>query len=226
MAQIQGWIPTLTFVKDPRAVAPTPVGLRDNLSVRVSTNAAIPEAGPPVAAAQAGRSLGDLLRDLYPELRRRAGAVMRRERSGHTLQPTALVSEVILRLLGDDQAVWEDDRQFLLRASQHMDRILIDYARKRRAAKRNNGLKVAPLTQEVACAEQKLEQVIWVAEALAQLRETDQRSAQIAVMRYLMDLSEKETAGLLGISVKTVERDWQFARAWLRAALARSGKVS
>lgn len=166
------------------------------------------------------RPTGELLQSLYPELRRRARAVMRRERVAHTLQPTALLHEAVLRLMGDARDVWDNDREFLIRAAQHMESVVVDYARRKRAQKRNSGIKPEPISEANAAATPDLDRVIGVAEAIRKLRATDERSAQVAVMRFFLDLSEKETAEILGLSAKTVERDWQFARAWLRMALA------
>ncbi|MFN7919203.1 MAG: ECF-type sigma factor [Bryobacteraceae bacterium] len=166
------------------------------------------------------RPTGELLQSLYPELRRRARAVMRKERVAHTLQPTALLHEAVLRLIGDNRELWDNDREFLIRAAQHMESVVVDYARRKRAQKRNSGIKPEPLSDAHASQDPDLDRVIGVAEAIGRLRATDERAAQVAVMRFFLDLSERETAEVLGLSAKTVERDWQFARAWLRMALA------
>lgn len=165
------------------------------------------------------REIDSALEALYPELRRRAALVMRGERSWHTLQPTALVHEAILRIMGDGQA-WSSEREFLLRACHQMGNVLIDYARRRNAAKRGSGQIAEQIDEQQHGKPEKLDRVVALAQALEGLRATDVRAERVAVLRFLMDLSEQETAEVLEVSVKTVERDWKFARAWLRRALA------
>ncbi|MEZ5404288.1 MAG: ECF-type sigma factor [Bryobacteraceae bacterium] len=169
--------------------------------------------------SERAREIDSALQALYPELRRRAEMVMRGERIGHTLQPTALVHEAILRLMGDGSS-WSSEREFLLRACHQMGNVLIDYARRRKALKRGNGQIAEEFDERLHGKQSKLDRVVALAQALEGLREVDQRAERVAVLRFLMDLSEAETAEVLDISTKTVERDWQFARAWLRRALA------
>ncbi|MEZ5355256.1 MAG: ECF-type sigma factor [Bryobacteraceae bacterium] len=170
--------------------------------------------------AQRIREIDSALQALYPELRRRAEMVMRGERSWHTLQPTALVHEAILRLMGDGTQAWTNEREFLLRACHQMGNVLIDYARRRNAAKRGSGQFLEELNDNCHGSPSKIDRLIALAEALEGLRAVDPRAERVAVLRFLMDLTEQETAEVLEISIKTVARDWKFARAWLRRALA------
>jgi RNA polymerase sigma factor (TIGR02999 family) len=165
------------------------------------------------------REIDSALQALYPELRRRAALVMRGERSWHTLQPTALVHEAILRIMGDGEA-WSSEREFLLRACHQMGNVLVDYARRRNAAKRGHGQFAEELDEQAHGRPDKLDRIVALAQALEGLRAADPRAERVAVLRFLMDLTEQETAEVLQVSVKTVERDWKFARAWLRRALA------
>ncbi len=166
------------------------------------------------------QEIDSALQALYPELRRRAEMVMRGERASHTLQPTALVHEAILRLMGDSTQGWTNEREFLLRACHQMGNVLIDYARRRNAVKRGSGQFVEELDEARHGTGDNLDRVIALAEALEGLRGVDARAERVTVLRFLMDLSEQETAEVLEISTKTVARDWKFARAWLRRALA------
>jgi RNA polymerase sigma-70 factor, ECF subfamily len=158
---------------------------------------------------------------VYNELRRLAGRYMRDERTGHTLQPTALVHEAYLRLAGQDQANWRNRAQFMGIAGQLMRRILVDHARKRHAAKRGGTL----VTLDEGIGNQRssgaqAEEVLAVDEALARLDHLDPQQARVVELRYFGGLSGEETAEAMGMSQRTVEREWATAKAWLRAQLA------
>ena len=158
---------------------------------------------------------------VYDELRRRAAAHLRRERSGHALQPTALVNEAYLRLVDQRRVVWQNRAQFFGVASQMMRRILVDSARKRRMAKRSG--RWARVTLDDAAARDMSAadvDVLDLDRALTGLAEFDPRKSQIAELRFFGGLSLEETGELLGLSVATVERDWRAARAWLFKALS------
>jgi RNA polymerase sigma factor (TIGR02999 family) len=166
-------------------------------------------------------ALARLMPLVYGELRRLAGHYLRGERIGHTLQPTALVHEAFLRLLGQDRAGWEHRGQFIGVAAQLMRRILVDYARQRAANKRA-GASVT-LNEELLWAEQdsdRTEEILAVDEVLARLAELDPQQARVVELRYFAGLSVEETAEVIEISPRTVKRDWAMARAWLRAQLA------
>lgn len=161
-----------------------------------------------------------LLPVLYGELRRRAAAYLRRERRGHTLQPTALVHEVYLRLVDQRRAVWQNRAQFFGVASQMMRRILIDRARARRMAKRSGRWARVTLDPATRVARPVDVDVLDLDHALTRLAEFDPRKSRIAELRFFGGLSLEECGHVLDLSVATIERDWQAARAWLFKALS------
>jgi len=159
---------------------------------------------------------------VYQELRRRAVAQMRRERIGHSLQPTALVHEAFLRLDHQHRAVWRNRTQFLAVASRMMRRILVDRARARHMAKRSG--QWARVTLDPAAIGHDGYQInlIDLDTALTQLSALDPRKGRIVELRFFGGLTLEETGELLNLSVPTVERDWQLARAWLFKTLSAS----
>ena len=157
---------------------------------------------------------------VYEELRRRAAAYLRRERHDHTLQPTALVHEAYLRLVDQHRAVWQNRAQFLAVASQMMRRILVDRARARHMAKRSGRWARVTLSDAVAARSGVDVDVLDLDNALTRLAAFDARKSQIAELRFFGGLSLQETSHALGLSVATVERDWQATRAWLFKELA------
>jgi len=166
-------------------------------------------------------ALTKLIPLVYAELRRLAGHYMRGERVGHTLQPTALVHEAFLRLVGQDRAEWVHRSQFVGVAAQVMRRILVDYARKRAAGKRA-GCAVTLDEERLGPGggADRTEEILAVNEALERLVQLDPQQARIVELRYFGGLSVEETANSLGVSPRTVKRDWAVARAWLRSQLA------
>jgi RNA polymerase sigma-70 factor, ECF subfamily len=156
---------------------------------------------------------------VYGELRRRAAAYLRRERRDHTLQPTAVVNEVYLRLVDQRRAVWQNRAQFHGVAAQMMRRILVDHARGGRMAKRSRRWLRVSLSERLAHVDAPDTAMLDLDAALTRLAEVDPRKSQIAELRFFGGLSLAETGHVLGISVATVERDWQVARAWLYAAM-------
>jgi len=157
----------------------------------------------------------DLMPVVYRELRRRAGAYLRRERQDHTLQPTALVHEAFMRLVGQERVAWQNRAHFFAIASQMMRRILVDYAREHQAAKRPGaGIKVV-LDDRIGAAPPPACGLIDLDQALAELARIDPRQGQIVELRYFGGLSEQEVGEVLSISRTTVTREWQTARAWL-----------
>jgi RNA polymerase sigma factor (TIGR02999 family) len=172
--------------------------------------------------ARAGdeRARGELIALVYDELRRVASALMRRERADHTLSPTAVVHEAVIRLLGE--AVFEKaaDRGFLLAAAARaMREVLIDHARRRGAARRGGGSRRVPLDAVVDYFEGQGLDVVAVHEALDRLAELDGRQAQVMTLRYFGGMTVAEVAAALGVSVATAEQDWRLARAWLTGQL-------
>ena len=154
---------------------------------------------------------------VYAELHKLASAAMRRERPGQTLQPTALINEAYLRLMGNQPANWENRAHFLGAAARAMRQILIDHARKRHRFK-HGGLKLE-LHDSDAIFQVNPEEVLALEAALDQLGGIDQRSLRIVELRYFVGLTVEETAALVGMSPKTVKRDWEFARVWLESRL-------
>ena len=152
---------------------------------------------------------------VYDELHRRAAAFLRRERLGHTLQPTALVNEVYLRLVDQDRAVWQNRAHFLAVTSTIMRRILVDRARARKMAKRSGRWARVTLVEDAARGEPREVDVIDLDNALDELAALDPRKAQVAELRFFGGLSLEETGHVLGTSLATSMRDWQAARAWL-----------
>ena len=155
---------------------------------------------------------------LYAELRRQAGRYMRRERRHHSLQPTGLVHEAYLRLAGSPDLAWHSRGHFFAIAARVMRQVLVDHARRRRAAKRE-GFRVT-LTEGAAPAAAPLD-VLDLEEALTELTALDPRQARVVELRYFAGLDVEETAEALGLSARTVKREWQTARAWLQQRLTR-----
>lgn len=171
------------------------------------------------AAAQA--RLFDVV---YRQLRVMAAAQLRKERPGHTLQPSALVNEVYLRLFGDHGIGWENRAHFFSIAAGTMRRILIDHARTRRARKRDGALKRVELDDvPLLFVEADTERLLVLDEALTRLAALDARQAQVVELRFFAGLTNDEAADVLGISVRTVKRDWEMARGWLRTQLGGDG---
>lgn len=160
---------------------------------------------------------------VYQELRRRAAGRLRREGPGHTLQPTALVHEAFMRLVDQKNIVWQNRAQFLAVASEMMRRILVDHARGHKMAKRSG--RWARVTIDDAVAESRPRDIdlLNLDQALRRLAEFDARKSQIAELKFFGGLSLEETSHVVGVSVATVEREWQAARAWLYAQLTGSG---
>ena len=159
-----------------------------------------------------------LLPLMYDELRALASRQLARQRPGHTLQPTALINEAYLRLADQDYHSWEDRRQFLLVASTVMRRVLVDYARRRGAAKRPTaGHQVEIDSSELG--DDFGSDLIGLDQVLEQLAGIDERQARIVELRYFAGLSMEDTAETLDISKSTVVREWRMARAWLKRHL-------
>jgi RNA polymerase sigma factor (TIGR02999 family) len=167
-----------------------------------------------------------LIRLVYPELRRIAGACMRGERPGHSLQPTALIHEAWLRLAGQPRIAWRDRAHFFGLAARMMRRILVDHARARLAAKRGAGAVVLSLDWvEIDSSPRKLDEILAVDESLERLHQLDPQEARIVEMHYFAGMTVKETAEALGISPRTVDREWALASAWLRRELSRGSRA-
>ena len=165
---------------------------------------------------------GKILELLYPEVREIAARFLRSERRDHTLQPTALVHELYLRLAAGAPPECRDRAHFLALATQIVRRILVDYARSRGAARRGGGMARVPLELAQLSAECTYDQLLDINDALEELKGADERAASVVEMRFFGGLEEKDIAEALGVSEITVKRDWKFARSWLLARLAPS----
>jgi RNA polymerase sigma factor (TIGR02999 family) len=184
------------------------------------------------------RAFAQLSALMYEELRELAQRHLRRERSNHTMQKTALVNEAFMRLVGQQAVDWQSRAHFIGLASKLMRRVLVDYARARLADKRGGGVGVLSLDEMAApepdeapdttpTALQHLdahtqEEVSAIDQALQRLEQIDARQAQIVEMRYFGGLTVEQTAEAIGISEATVKREWTLARAWLRRELGKS----
>jgi len=166
-------------------------------------------------------ALGRLVPLVYRELRQVAARLLRGERTGHTLQPTALVHELYLRLVEQDRADWKDRAHFLAVAAKLMRHILVDYARARGTAKRDGmATRIEIAGFELGGEEPRTEQILAVDEALNRLAELDPQQTRVVELRYFAGLTVEETAEAVGISPRTVKRDWAMASAWLRSELS------
>ena len=160
---------------------------------------------------------------VYDELRRLAAAYMSRERSGHTLQPTALVNEAYLRLVDISRINWRGRTHFFAVGARVMRRVLIDHARGHGSLKRGAGWRRVTLAHGLAASDAEgldAEELLGLSEALEKLRGLDERQARIAELRFFGGLSVADVADALGVSKRTVEGDWTHARVWLRRELA------
>jgi RNA polymerase sigma-70 factor, ECF subfamily len=172
--------------------------------------------------ARAGdeQARGDLIAMMYDELRRVASRMMRRERTEHTLSPTAVVHEAVIRLLADAVFEHSPDRAYVFAsAARAMREVLIDHARKRSTDRRGGTWRRAPLDRVIDYFEERDIDIVAVHEALDRLAEWNERQGQVMTLRYFGGLSVPEVAAAIGVSVATVERDWRLARAWLRSEL-------
>jgi RNA polymerase sigma factor (TIGR02999 family) len=162
-----------------------------------------------------------LLRVLYDDLHRMARRHMRGERAEHTLQPTALLNEAFVRLLRGRARTWNDRLHFLGVASTVMRRVLVDHARRRSTAKRGQGAIVLDQCEaaDPAAGPHSPERVLAIDEALEQLARLEPRSARVVELRFFAGLSNEEIAALLGVSPRTVKREWTAAKAWLYEVL-------
>jgi RNA polymerase sigma factor (TIGR02999 family) len=157
---------------------------------------------------------------VYGELRRLAEREFRREAPGHTLQPTALVHEAYVELLGQRDPQFANRKHFLAVAAFVMRRLLAEHARARKALKRGGGAVPVPLDGLERADDGAWEEVAAVDQALEKLRAVDPRAADVVVLRYFGGLSHEEIGEALGVSIATVKRDWTAARSWLRRELS------
>jgi RNA polymerase sigma factor (TIGR02999 family) len=166
------------------------------------------------------QALDQLISLVYAELHRLAHRYMRRERSGHTLQPTALVHEAYERLVDLQNVSWQNRAHFFGVSAQLMRRILVDYARSRRYTKREGQWRQVPLNEAVALFHDRQTDIVALDDALRALAEIDPRKSRVVEMRFFGGLSIKEVAEVLNISAESVQRDWRLAKVWLLRELS------
>lgn len=159
---------------------------------------------------------------LYDELRSLARGQLRREHRNHTLNTTGLVHEAYLRLRADGSVPGASRADFFAAACQSMRRVLVDWARARKRAKRGGGREPLPLEEaEVFLTLRQADEILALEDALGDLARVDERSARVVVHRFFGGLTLAESAAILGVSEKTVQRSWNLGRAWLRRELSR-----
>jgi RNA polymerase sigma-70 factor (ECF subfamily) len=156
---------------------------------------------------------------VYQELRKLAGFYLRNQRAGHTLQPTALVHEVYLRLAGQETPVWNNRDHFFASTARIMRNLLVDHARARSRKKREGGMDQGSLEQGVLLPSPDPEDVLVLDSALDRLAEIDARAARVVELRYFVGLNTQEVADAMGVTTKTIQRDWNLAKTWLQAEL-------
>src|SRR6516225_5177154 len=173
-------------------------------------------------AAQAGdrAAAADLLPLVYAELHRLAHARLARQPPGQTLQPTALVHKAYLRIAGDSKVTWEGRQHFFFAAARAMRDILVEQARRKAGPKHGGGHHRQELDDACAILEPPSEDVLAVHEALTELEQRDPLKAQIVLLRYFTGLTMEETAAILGVAERTLDRQWRYIRAWLMKRLS------
>lgn len=173
--------------------------------------------GDPTAADQ-------LLPLVYDELRRLAAAKMSNEAAGQTLQPTALVHEAWLRLVGNEDQQWNGRAHFFGAAAEAMRRILVENGRRKRAARHGGGQAKLDLHELELAAPAQDDELLAVNDALERLAARDSKKAELVKLRYFVGLTTEEAAQVLGISIPTADRWWNFSRAWLFGEMERQQK--
>jgi RNA polymerase sigma factor (TIGR02999 family) len=163
-----------------------------------------------------GAAADELLPIVYEELRRIAAGYLRRERREHTLQPTALVHEAYLRLVDQRGQHWQNRAHFVGIAARMMRRILVDYARRRLAGKRAGEAVRVTLDESLDAPAERDADLVALDDALRELEAVDPQLSRVVELRYFGGLTTREAAEALGISTRTLEREWATARAWLR----------
>jgi RNA polymerase sigma factor (TIGR02999 family) len=196
-----------------------PSGQRNTASEQVTALLGELKAGSREAEAR-------LAEVVYPELKRIAARYLQNERRGHTLQPTALVNEVYVRLVGQMERDWTNRCQFYGVAAQLMRWILVDHAKARRASRRGGTRHRVELIEGLAVSEDRLDEVLMVDEALTRLAELHARKGRVVELKFFGGLTEEETAAVLSVDTRTVRRDWNFAKAWLYAEMEKKTQAT
>ncbi|MCI0490359.1 MAG: ECF-type sigma factor [Blastocatellia bacterium] len=157
---------------------------------------------------------------VYDELRRLAARYLRRERAGHTLQPTALVNEAYLRLIDQTRVNWQNRAHFFSISAEIMRRILVDYARSHNAEKRGGNVEKLPIEEAISLSDEMDVDLIALDDALADLAKLDPLQSRVVELKFFGGLTLEETAEVLSLSRSTVEREWLTAKAWLYVQLS------
>jgi RNA polymerase sigma factor (TIGR02999 family) len=164
-------------------------------------------------------ALEQLMPLVYSELHRIAHRYIKKERPGHTLQTSALLNEAFMRLVDQREVTWKSRIHFFAISAQMMRRILVDYARSRRYAKRGGDAQEVSFNEELLISRQRSADVVALHEALTELAAIDERKSKVVELKFFGGLSIEETAEVLAVSPGTVMRDWTLAKAWLRVAM-------
>jgi len=175
-----------------------------------------------MAAAGDSRATDELLPVVYQELRRMARVQLGHEKPGQTLQPTALVHEAYLRLVGNGDVAWNNRGHFFGAASQAMRRILVERARHRSRDKRGGGARRVDLSDHDMVTEPDVDVMLALDEVLERLTVYDKQKSQIVMLRFFAGLTVEQTAEALNLSVWTVKSEWAYARAWMHREMAKS----
>jgi RNA polymerase sigma factor (TIGR02999 family) len=171
------------------------------------------------------KAAGELLPLVYEELRKLAAAKMAQEAAGHTLQPTALVHEAWLRLVGNENLQWNGRGHFFGAAAEAMRRILIDSARRKRATRHGSGQAKVDIQGIEIAAVEKDEELLAISDALEKFALNNKQKAELVKLRYFVGLTTEEAAKILGISIPTADRWWNYSRAWLFDEIERQRKL-
>ena len=169
--------------------------------------------------AELPQRASELLPQVYEELRALARARMAREQPGHTMQPTVLVHEAYLRVVGEQDPEWNGRGHFFAAAARAMRRILVESARRKQRLRHGGGQQRVDLDDAGAAIEPPVENVLAVDEALSRLEQLDPRKAAVVELRFFAGLTVPETAAAMDLSVGTIEREWRFLKVWLREEL-------
>ena len=170
-------------------------------------------------------ALREVIPLVYNQLRAIARSQLQRERAAHTLQATALVNELYLRLSSQYRGAWKDRQHFFAVATMMMRRILIDYAKRAHADKRGGSEQRVPLSEEAPWLGNSMEEILALDGALNSLERMDSRKARVFELRVLLGCTAEEAAGILEISKATADREWTLARAWIHREICRPGKL-
>ena len=173
-------------------------------------------------AAGDAAALDSLIPLIYEDLHRIAARHLRREKPEHTLQATALINEVWLRLAGEQTISWQNRAHFFGVSAEIMRRILVDHARRKQAGKRGGGIATIALDENVDWSNERDLSLVALDDALVELARLDPQQSKVVELRFFAGLNVEETAEVMGVSPTTIKREWRTARAWLLQEMAKS----